>query len=198
MIVICITGGSGSGKTTICNELSKLGYKIIDADQIARKIVLPNQPALVEIANVFDDILLEDGSLNRKKLGSIVFSDKEKLSVLNQITHKYITEEIVKEIHSYNKFACIIDAPLLFDTKLNDLCVLTVGVTADRNIRIKRIMERDSLSEQEAKMRIHAQCSIEESLNRTDYIVDTGNNQAPEILARDIDTFVKGAIHENF
>ena len=99
MIIIGLTGGTGSGKTTVASMCIELGAYVIDADLVARKIVQKGTPALKEIVSYFGcDILLLSGELDRKKLGRIVFSDKGKLRMLNDITYKYITKEIEKEI----------------------------------------------------------------------------------------------------
>ena len=122
MTVIGLTGGSGSGKTAIASLLQKKGIDIIDADIIAREIVKKGEPALDEIVEEFGgDILLSSGELDRKKLGSIVFTNKEKLKNLNKITHKYITKIIMQNLSKHASEIVVIDAALLKESGLIDI-----------------------------------------------------------------------------
>lgn len=197
MRVIGITGGSGSGKSSICNALAAIGYTIIDADKIAREIVAPGQPALGELTEVFGaEILLQDGALNRKMLAKLAFSDAAKLAVLNKITHKYITDTVKKRIESCTSANCVIDAPLLYESKLDLLCDTIIGITATREIRTQRIIKRDGLTAEEANRRLDAQFGIEDNIKKADLCMDTSLNPAPELLARKIDTFIKGVSDE--
>ncbi len=169
MKIIGLTGGTGSGKTTISKILAERGAKVIDADIVAREIVRRGQKALGEIAEVFGaDIILQNGQLDRKKLGSIVFKQEEKLILLNNITHKYIFEEIKnkieneKVIRKYNLL--VIDAAILIESGLFRLCDSIWVVISDFDIKLKRIMERDHLSEADAQHRINAQTHEAEML----------------------------------
>ena len=198
MYVIGITGGSGSGKSTVSGALQAIGYIILDADKIAREIVQPGKPALQEIEKIFGkNVINADGTMNRKAVAKIVFSDKKELDKLNKITHKYITESIKASIQNA-KSHVVIDAPLLYESGLDTLCEAVVGVTASFDVRLERIMARDSLTEEEAKMRLNAQGSIEANLSRVQLLLDTSENTPPAQLAKKIDDFVKGAIHEVF
>ncbi len=153
---IWLTGGSGSGKSQVAQLFLEHGYKMIDADKIAREIVAPGRPALSEICDSFGkSYLLPDGTLDRKKLGQAVFSDPEKLAALNRITLSYILREM--EMESQNEKNAVFDAPLRNTTGFP--CDRTLFVTAPREIRIARIMERDSLSLENAEKRIAAQDS---------------------------------------
>ena len=176
MKVIGITGGSGAGKTAICNLLKEQGASIIDADKIARKIVEIGQPALQDIENAFGkEILLDSGHLNRKKLGSIVFTDKERLKLLNEITHPRIIAEIERsldEMQQRQKTLVVVDAPLLFETALNQLVGEIWVVVAPLEMRIQRIMERDKLSREEAKLRISSQKDPKDYLLLADVVIE--------------------------
>lgn len=197
MFVLGITGGSGSGKSYICKFLRNIGYYVIDADQIAREIVLPDQPALLEIIGTFGKgVLYEDGSLNRKKLGSIVFADSEKLKSLNRITHKYIIERIAADLEMCKNQNCIIDAPLLYTCGLDALCDAVVGVTAGSEIRAERIVLRDGISEADAINRIKSQSEIEEHLKNADLVLDTSSNPPVEFLAKTIQDYIEGVCNE--
>lgn len=196
MVVIGITGGSGSGKTYICTALKKLGYTIIDADVIAREVVMPGKPCLAEIVSAFGkEVLCGDGALNRKALANIVFSQADKLALLNKITHRYITERI-QSLLSSDAGKYIIDAPLLYEAKLDLICDAVIGVTAKREIRLARIQARDDLTLEEASKRLDAQKNIENSLANADLCIETSSNAAAEQYAEEIDTFVKGVLHE--
>jgi len=177
MFVLGITGGSGCGKSAVCAELEKRGFYIIDSDKIARQIVSPKMPALSEIEEVFGkEYINSDGSLNRRKLGKLVFADLQMLEKLSDITHKYITESISDKINDCNSGLVLIDAPLLHKAGLENLCNLTVAITAPTLVRLKRIMTRDGVSEQEAKNRINAQLCNEEYSAFCDFTVDNDGN----------------------
>lgn len=163
MKIIGITGGTGAGKSSVCDELKKYGAHIIDADAIAHQIVQKGQPALEEIVSVFgDDIITIDGELNRKKLGGIVFSDSDKLSILNQITHRYIFAEMQRQMEESDAKVLVLDVPLLFQSDFPFECDLTVAVVADKDERIRRIIARDSISKAMAEERILSQMSDDE------------------------------------
>lgn len=163
MKVIGITGGTGAGKSTVCEEIKKYGAEIIDCDKIARQIVEKGEPALGEIVEVFgDDILLSDGTLNRKKMGSLVFSDKKKLEMLNEITHRYIFAEMKKRLIETTADIVVLDVPLLFQCDFPFDCDVTVAVTADKETRIQRIMQRDGINSEMAEARMANQMTDEE------------------------------------
>ena len=136
MKLIGICGGSGTGKTTICNQLASLGAYVIDADRVAREILRP--PVLAQLRRAFgENILLADGSLDRKKLGKLVFNDGEQLKKLNEITHPLITQEILDDIerHREQYDSIVVDAAVLHDAGLDRLCDLTVAVCAPPDTR---------------------------------------------------------------
>lgn len=153
--VIGITGGSGCGKSYICEGLAKPGITVIDCDKIARQVVEPGKPCLLELAEFFGNEILEGGALNRKKLAELAFSCPDKLSMLNQITHKYILECIYNRIEKENAGIVLVDGAVLIESGVK--CHKMIGVLADREERIKRIMARDGLTREEAERRIDAQ-----------------------------------------
>ncbi len=188
-VVIGLTGGTGCGKSTAAAYLQKKGAYIIDADKIARKITAPGTPALAEIAASFQDVLLPDGTLNRKKLGSLVFSDAESLNKLNKITHTYIIKEIEGLLSASPRPLTVIDAPLLFECGLERLCTACIGVLASRPRRFERIMERDGLSEAEAGRRIDAQPPDAYYRARCRYIIE--NDGDPTAMEQTLNTILK-------
>ncbi len=177
--VIGITGGSGCGKSLVSSFLAEQGALVIDADKIAREVVEPGQPALAELKEAFGSgILLPDGTLNRKRLGDIVFSNSEKLHILNCITHKYIKKEIENRAEHAGQALTVIDAPLLFETGLDRLCGATIAVLSAWEMRVRRIMERDALTREQAEKRIAAQPEDAFYRARADYVLS--NLGAPE------------------
>lgn len=177
MKVIGLTGGIGSGKSTVSRMLRSLGAKIIDADQIARDVVKPGKPALHEIKETFGhEYLQDDGELDRKKLGALVFSDYEKLKKLNQITHPRILEEIKTQVERYkadNRYKCIVvDCALLFEMDMEPLVEETWLVSLERAKQLERLMHRDFLSPEDAEKRIAAQMPLSDKEERADRIID--------------------------
>lgn len=160
MKIIGITGGSGAGKSTLCAELKKRGAKIIDADKIAREVSTRGGAAFDETVGYFGDgILGSDGEIDRKLLGKIVFSDREKLKKLNEITHKHIFAAMRREIENSEKNTVILDVPLLFSEDFPIKCDLTVAVTAPKELRTERIMKRDNIDRNAAAARLKNQMS---------------------------------------
>lgn len=174
--IIGVTGGIASGKSSVSKWLISNGYPVIDADIAARKVVEPGMPALEEIKNVFgQDICLPDGTLDRKKLGSIVFSNSEKRQMLNGIVHpavrKWMMEETEKALHQ-GKELVFMDIPLLFESNLTHMVEGIILVYVKPEVQLKRLMARDHFTEEEALARIRAQMPIEDKKKLADYIVD--------------------------
>jgi len=199
MKVIGLTGGSGSGKSTVVFLLSQLTkVYIINADKIGHQIILKGKPAYYDIIQHFGrEILNEEGEVNRKRLGEIVFSDKDSLNILNKITHPRIREEIIKTIKqikqsssSYNYI--VIDAALLIEVELHKIVDEVWAVYADEEKRIQRIMKRDGIDIKQAENRIKSQMPWEEMKRYADRIIDNGidteftNKQLKRILSEDI------------
>ncbi len=162
MLVIGLTGQSGAGKGEVCRVFSRFeGVVCLDTDITARLVVEKGKPCLSELCEYFgNEILDEDGSLDRKKLAEIAFSDEEKHNELNRITHFHITKEIEKwlcEMQKEGAKAAVIDAPLLFESNTDKLCNITVGVIAPYPTRLKRIIKRDGIDKKSAKLRLNAQ-----------------------------------------
>ncbi len=183
MVVIGLTGATGAGKGFFGKTASeKYGVVHIDTDKIAREVVMPGEPCLEDIKSFFGDTVInEDGTLNRKKLGEIVFSDAEKLSMLNKITHHYITDrvnQVIEKARNNKEKAVIIDAPLLFESGENELCNVTVGVIAEKSTRKSRIMFRDGISEEMADKRIAAGKDEAFFREKCDYILENNGDEA--------------------
>ena len=179
MKVIGLTGGSGTGKTLISEIMSEYGAFIINADDIAHQNLMYNNEMINKIKKSFGlNVIEENGFVNRKELGKIVFKDKLKLEELNNITHYYIIEDIKKTIeNNKNKFELIvIDAPLLIETNLHKLCDYIFIVYADFNTRVERLLKRDNKSRDEIINRLNSQTSFEEIKKYADFIIENNNN----------------------
>lgn len=175
-MIIGITGPSGAGKSTVTEYLAcKYGYFVIDADKIARDVTVKGSKALDEIAATFGvSYITNDGELDRRKLGELVFSQKDQLDKLNKITHKYILEKIEFLAKCHNN--AIIDAPLLFETGLDLICDKIILVLCDTQKRIERIMKRDSLTYKQAEERIKSQKNYEEYISKCQIIINDGRD----------------------
>ncbi|MEA4986507.1 MAG: dephospho-CoA kinase [Anaerovorax sp.] len=182
MKVIGLTGGIGSGKSTVSRYLRKKGIIVLDADEVAREIVLPGSDTLNELTDFFGkEILLEDGSLNRKMLGSIVFSDSVKKLRLDQIMHGKIIEQIQKKLQNETERGVpfvIIDAPLLLETGMDKIVDQVWLVEMKDELRIDRVMKRDKLSKEDVKARILQQMNAEEKRKKSHVIIDNSSNLA--------------------
>lgn len=172
-----LTGGIASGKSTVSQLLVKHGALLVDADQVARDVVEQGQPALQEIVSYFGQAVLnEDGSLNRSALGTIVFSDKDKLATLESITHPAIRERMFSTIEQYKDedptAVIIADIPLLYETKQTELYEAIIVVYVPREMQIKRLMERNNITEEVASSRVDIQMDIELKRAQADYVID--------------------------
>ncbi|HXI09604.1 MAG TPA: dephospho-CoA kinase [Thermodesulfobacteriota bacterium] len=182
-MTVGLTGGIASGKSLVAGELERLGARIVDADLVSREVVRPGTPAHAGIVEAFGpEVLLEDGGIDRKKLGSIVFSDPRKLEMLNSITHPRIRErirELVLEARRADPSALIvIDAALLIEGGLFREMSKVIVVYADENTQAERLARRDRITPEEAQKRIRSQMPLKEKLKYADYVID--NNGEPE------------------
>ncbi len=157
-MIIGLTGPSGSGKSTICEVAEELGYCVINADKVGHSIIKKGKDAYTEIVGAFGEgILLPSGEIDRKVLGGIVFSDTDKLAMLNNITHKRISEAIEKQIALCDNKVTVLEAAVLFESGMNKICDYVIAVTAPFEERIRRICERDGITAEKAALRLRSQ-----------------------------------------
>ena len=168
-LVIGITGGTGCGKTTLLNLIAGLGGLILDCDAIYHELLLSDKEMLEAIDHRFPGVI-ENGALNRKKLGAIVFADENALLDLNRITHTAVKQEVLRRLEAAPKIAAI-DAIGLFEGGLAELCDVTVAVTAPEEARVQRLMLRDNISEDYARSRIRAQHREDWFRERCDHVL---------------------------
>ncbi len=182
-IVIGLTGPTGAGKSTICSYLIDKGVKVIDADNVGRNVINENHNCRNELSSYFGaDILDESLKINRKILASMAFSSSEQTQILNKITHPYIVNKIKKIISALSSNGAetiIIDAALLFESGLNLICDKVIAVLSDFNIRKQRIISRDTLTENDAELRLRAQ-KRDTFYHKADFIIY--NNESKENL----------------
>lgn len=192
-LVIGLTGSIATGKSTVAKMFLELGVPVIDADQISREVVEPGERAYEKIVDVFGKgILHDDGTINRKKLGAIVFQDEEKRKVLNRIVHPEVRKKMLERrdrLVDENKKAVVLDIPLLFESKLTHFVEKTVVVYVNPDVQLKRLMSRDDITEEEALHRIHAQIPIGEKAEMADEIID--NNGTIEETYQQVKNILK-------
>jgi len=178
MVIVALTGGIGSGKSTVARMFEDEGAYVIDFDYLARVVVKPDKPAWRDIVDYFGpEILSPDRTLNRSALAEIVFSDDESRKALEGFTHHRIFEEsdaLVKAIKRKDPCSVvIIDFPLLFELSLNEKFDKVILAYVPRAVQIKRIIERDGLVKEEVEKRLNVQISIEEKRSLSDYIINS-------------------------
>ena len=168
-MIIGVTGGTGSGKTTLLDLIRDHGGLVLDCDTIYHKLLSTDTDLLNAIEQRFPGTV-EDGTLNRKKLGAIVFADEDALQDLNRITHGAVKQEVLRQLSQKPALAAI-DAIGLFEGGLGELCDVTVAVTAPKEARIHRLIVRDGITEEYARKRIAAQHDDDWFRKRCDHIL---------------------------
>jgi len=179
-LLIGLTGQTGAGKTTVSGYLINLGYRVIDADIVARKVVEKGSQCILELGAHFGmDIILSDGTLDRRKMGDIIFADKEKRILFNQVIFPYIQEEILSEVQRMRADGApviFLDAPTLFESGTDEKCNKIISVIASEQTRLARIMSRDKLSEKQALNRMKSQYDDKFYTSRSDYVINNNGD----------------------
>lgn len=187
---IGLTGGISTGKSTVSQILLNKGATVIDADLIAREVVLPGSPVLARIAERFgQQVIADDGSLHRKQLGQIIFNDEQARKALEEIMHPSIRELIRTRMTESElkrpKTLVVVDIPLLYESKLQSMFEEVMVVYVPHELQLKRLMERDKLSEEDAIKRLAAQLPIEEKKLLADIVIDNSGTMAQTRLKID-------------
>ncbi|MDD2432949.1 MAG: dephospho-CoA kinase [Clostridia bacterium] len=182
MLVVGLTGGIASGKSTISRYLRELGAAIIDADVLARELVLPHSPAWQEIVYYFGaEILDSDGFLQRKKLGKLIFQSAAERKVLNQILHPKIKDKTIELIKFYQQKKdiplVVVVAPLLIEAKMTEMVDEIWLVVISEELQLQRLKQRDNLSTLEAQKRIAAQLPLQEKLKYASRVIDNSGSR---------------------
>ncbi|WP_086348044.1 dephospho-CoA kinase [Candidatus Enterococcus clewellii] len=174
-LILGVTGSIATGKSTAVEVFRKAGYPIVDSDQIARRVVEPGTPGLQAIVNVFgEEMLNSDGSLNRKALGKLIFSDEKQREKLNQLLAPFLEEAIIGDIQLATKESDLViaDIPLLYEQGYECHVDQVAVVYIPESLQVKRLMKRDALTEAEAIQRVKSQESIELKKAKADVVFD--------------------------
>lgn len=174
-MIIGLTGSIASGKSTVSKMIESYGLPIVDADVVARHVVEPGTPTLKKIAEAFGpEIIAQDGSMDRAKVGSIIFHNEEMRKTLNSIIHPAIREEMLRqrdEFISFGEKNIFMDIPLLFESKLEHFVEKIIVVSVNREVQLQRLMERNGFTEEEANARIATQIPVKEKEQLADAVI---------------------------
>ncbi|MNS35712.1 Dephospho-CoA kinase [compost metagenome] len=193
MYVVAITGGIGSGKTTVANQFAALGIEVVDADLIAREVVEPGTPALAAIASHFGPgILDEQGRLDRRALRERIFSDPAAKSWLNALLHPIIRSEMLRQCAAANSPYCLLVVPLLVENRLTELADRVLVIDVDEATQIERTCRRDGVSREQAQAILASQASRTERLAMADDVLDNQSGTTETIRERIL------ALHETY
>ena len=186
-VVLGLTGGTGAGKSSALRAIESLGGTVIDCDQVYHRMLAEDEELRRDIHNAFPSAFSRDGVLNRQKLGQEVFSDKERLAQLNEVVYRHVIPELQRQLEEGTGVLFAIDAINLLEAGLDQLCDRTVAITSPLELRVRRIMARDSITEQYARLRISAQKPDEYYRGKCDCELNNGAEtvEAFEAEARD-------------
>lgn len=182
MLKVGLTGNIATGKTTVAEMFKEMGAQVIDADEIARQVVMPDKPAWHDIVKNFGStIIRDDNTIDRRALGKIVFGSEEKRQLLNSITHPRIIEDIRKSISDLEKSGtgvAIIEASLIVEKGgMKDIIDKLIVVTADEDIQVQRLSQRDELTKEEISGRLRSQMPSNEKVKYADFVIDNSGSK---------------------
>ncbi|WP_324015949.1 dephospho-CoA kinase [Aeromonas hydrophila] len=193
MYVVAITGGIGSGKTTVANQFAELGIEVVDADVIAREVVEPGTPALAAIAAHFgSEVITPVGQLDRRQLRERVFTDPQAKGWLNALLHPLIRTEMQRQCAAARSPYCLLVVPLLVENRLTALANRVLVIDVDEATQIERTCRRDGVSREQAQAILTAQASRAERLAAADDVLDNQNGTPEAIKSRIL------ALHETY
>lgn len=185
MYVVAITGGIGSGKTTVANRFAKLGIEVVDADIIAREVVEPGTPALAAIAAHFGpDVVAPDGQLDRRRLRERIFTDSQAKEWLNALLHPLIRTEMLRQCAATRSPYCLLVVPLLVENRLTSLADRVLVIDVDEATQIERTCRRDGVSREQAQAILASQASRSERLAMADDVLDNQSGTSETIWQR--------------
>lgn len=189
VLKVAVTGGAGSGKTSVCNRLKELGIKIISSDTMAREAVAPNSTAHKKIVDFFGEtVLLSDGTLNRKMLRRMIVNDDVARLTLERIVHPEISNLIQEKIACAEKEGfdiVVVEVPLLFELSMQEHFNWIILVSAGHELRVKRLMARDNISRDEAENLLHVQMPDKDKIGRADFVLSNEGSRARLVEAVD-------------
>lgn len=192
-MIIGLTGSIASGKSTVSGMLAERGYPIVDADLVAREVVEPGRPALEQIRRAFGErVIMEDGTMDRRFVGELIFNDPAQRKKLNDIIHPAIRTEMLRQRDGHlaaGKKTVVMDIPLLFESRLQHLVDKILVVSVKEETQLHRLMARNSFTEQEARARIASQLPISEKEKGADAVIY--NNGTLEETARQLDQILE-------
>ena len=192
MLKVGLTGGIASGKSTVSGIFARLGAKVLDADEVARELLRPGQPAWKGLRQAFgEDFFYPDGTVKRKQLRKLVFANPEKRDQLNAIVHPEVMKEINRKSEvlssSLQAKVLVVDVPLLLEVGVADRFDKIIVVDARESVQINRLVQRDGISEEEAKQALKAQMPLSEKVELADYVIDNNSTLADtEIQVRKV------------
>jgi len=177
MLKVGLTGGIASGKSTVSKIFASFGAKVLDADEVAREVLLPGQPAWTRLRQVFgEEFFHPDGTVKRKQLRKLVFADPEKRSQLNAIVHPEVMKEINRRSEILSSSAqngvLLVDVPLLLEVGVANRFDKVVVVYVSESVQINRLQQRDGISEEEAKQALKIQMALSKKVEQADYLID--------------------------
>lgn len=180
-LIIGLTGSIASGKSTVSLMFDDFNIPVIDADKLAREVVYPGEAAYKEVVETFGkEILREDKTIDRERLGEIIFADETKRKTLNAIVHPAIRERMLEKKDAFissGEKCIVLDIPLLFESKLEHFVDKIIVVYVDEDVQLERLMARNELTKEEALQRIHSQMSIKEKAKLADTIIDNNGTK---------------------
>lgn len=177
-IIVGITGGIGGGKSTLAEKLRAEGYLVYDSDKEARRLQNEHPLIMEQLKEIFGANIYDVNGLNRKELAKIVFTQKDLLAKLNNIVHPVIREDFASWINKYSHQKLLfVESAILFESGFNAYIDKVVVMTANEDIRIKRVIKRDGIGEDQVKARMSNQSSEDEKISKADYVIHSDDNR---------------------
>lgn len=193
MKIIGITGGIASGKSLITKALIEKGYYVIDTDEIAHQL-LKEANVIKDIIAAFGEEVYVDGVINRQILGSIIFQDKNKQQILNNIIHPLVINEVESLLSKTNEEYVFVDVPLLFESEMEEMMDIVIVITVCRNAQLERLMRRDHITKEYALKKIDMQMPLSDKIKLADYVID--NNDSIEDSLNQLEIIIRRVKNE--